>query len=220
MENRMKVSQKILLGALGISLILPLSKSFADEPGKEEFKESIPLPPIEREAEPTPVDEGGLHMNLAGGPSVYMFGEEHTKVASGLFVDVYHDDAPFNFRTGVEGVHINAEQGAFLDGTLPGEEVEVNFIRVPFSFEYMTPVTEDAKFYVGGGPDIIHIDNSISDTSVGMHLGARVVQKVTDTLGIGLEGGYFWAEFDNDKNGKEPDLDSFYISTQLVVDLM
>ncbi|OVE80165.1 hypothetical protein BVY02_01085 [bacterium J17] len=167
---------------------------------------------------PAPEPEGELHLGLSAGVNVLYFDCEDTMVAPGVFLDVAHDDLPLNFRVGVEGGTGEIEQFRFNPDSRLQNDVDFNFVRIPFSLEYVQSVGEESAVHIGGGPDLFTVSRDISDTDVGMHLGARFVQGITDTLGISVEAGYLWAEA-NDK-GEDIDLDSAYTGVHLNIDLM
>lgn len=202
----------------GISLA-GVNSARADQPPPEKFRERIP---VEQPAAPKQevsqkvVEEGGWGVRLAPGVTTYFFSDESNLPAPALYMDVFNRDWPLNFRMGVEGRHMflsQDEAAAASDG--PGRTPRITYIRIPFALEYVMPVAENTKLFLGGGPDIVHVANDIEDTTVGGHLGGRLQQNFDEHWGVAVEGGYMWAEVDGDNNVKNVSLDGAYITPTL-----
>lgn len=148
---------------------------------------------------------------IAIGSPVWFFQEEDTEVGGGIYGDLYPCNYPVNFRIGAEISHIGADQSNALDSAeFPGKPVRLTFIRIPLAVEYVAPLSGKTKFFIGGGPDIIRTANDVSDTSVGLHLSARVLHNFNEHIGLALEAGYMWGEV-NDDGGGDIDLDNTFV---------
>lgn len=148
---------------------------------------------------------------IAAGVPVWSFQEEDTEVGGGLYFDIYPCDYPLNFRIGAEVNHMDLDQpNAASSAEFDGRKVNITFVRIPFAIEYAAALAERTSLFVGGGPNIIRTANDVSDTSVGMHLSARILQNFSDHFGIALEAGYMWGEV-NDDGGGDIDLDNTFI---------
>ena len=199
-----------------LALLLLTSVAIADEPGREEFQERIPLPPTDEVPVPAAAEDDWI-FGVHGGVTVFTLADEHTQVGPALFVDARSTAVPLNLRVGVEGTHVNLEQDRVVNLPGIGANPDVDYVRVPFAIEYYTDLCPKSTLFIGGGPDIISINGVSSDGDVGAHLGARVLQKITDTFGVSLEAGYQWADLDI--YGDPVDLDGAYITTLLSVTL-
>lgn len=176
-------------------------------------------------AEPTPeplamIDEdsdAGSRFGIAAGVNVLYFDCEETEVAPGIFVDYQPSaDLPINLRLGVEGTSVGgAEQFRFREDTAFTEDPDFTLVRIPLSIEHITEISEDLRFFIGGGPELIDVSDDVDDTLVGLHLGARVQQQFTDSLGVSVGAGYIFAEADDDTTGEEVDLDSAFTGVHL-----
>lgn len=184
----------------------------ADRPGNEKFQERIPVPAENWSDEEAKASE--WLFGVAPGATVFMFDEESGgEVFGALYAEVSHSSVPLNFRTGVEFGGFESDQDSVISAA-GIQDADVGFIRVPLSVEYVLPVTESAKLFLGGGGDFIRVDDVPSDNVVGVHASARAQYNFTDLLGLSVEGGYLWAEADLDDHG-DFELDGPYISTLL-----
>lgn len=179
-----------------------------------------PIPEEVQEA-PTPAPvamkekDGGLVLGLSAGVNVLTFKCEDTHVAPALYLDAGHDDLPLNMRLGVEGVDLaDSEQYKHTpESEWFQEEPNFTLIRLPLSLEYVQAIGEKTQVLVGGGPDLLILSGEANDTTVGFHLGARIRQALTDSLGVSVGGGYLWGEAD--VRSEHYDLESAYIGTDL-----
>ena len=103
---------------------------------------------------------------------------------------------------------------SWTSSEFPGKTVEATFIRIPFALEYYQPLAEQVTLFLGGGPDIIHTANDVSDTSVGLHLSARIAFDMNEHWGFAVESGYMWADVDGE-GSKDINLDGAFVSPQL-----
>ncbi|MCO6429911.1 MAG: porin family protein [Deltaproteobacteria bacterium] len=181
---------------------------------REQIQERIPVQPErreERKVAPAPAeDEWGVR--VSPGVTVWFFDKEDTEVGPAGYMDIWNKEYPINFRVGVEGRHLYLSQpeaqgsAEFFDKT-----PDITFIRIPFALEYIVPVDEQTDLFFGVGPDIIHGANDVSDTSVGMHLEARLGYDFADNWGVALAGGYMWGELEG-RDGADIELDTAYVS--------
>ena len=169
-------------------------------------------------------DDSGLNLAIAAGVNVLYFDCEDAAVAPGIFVDYQPDeDLPINIRFGVEGTQVDdAEQFQFRVNTaLSQTSPDFDFIRIPLSIEHVTELGDHTNLFIGGGPDLIIVDgdNNIDDTIVGLHLGARVQQDITEDFAVSLGAGYLFAEADAGDDDEEFDLDGAYTGVHFVANL-
>lgn len=158
----------------------------------------------------TPVECSGWGSRLAAGAPVWFFEEEDTEIGGGIYYDVFSNCKAINFRVGGEVSHISANQpNALASAERPGTDAQLTFVRVPFALEYMTSVADNTFFFLGGGPDIIHTANDIGDTSVGMHVSARLLYNFTNDWGVAVEAGHMWGEVE--ARGGDVDLDNTFV---------
>ena len=184
----------------------------ADRPGNEKFQERIPVPAENWSDEEAKASE--WLFGIAPGATVFMFDEESgAEVLGALYAEVSHSSMPLNFRTGVEFGGFESEQ-ASVQSAAGLKSPDAGFIRVPFSVEYIIPVADSMKMFVGGGADFIRVDDVPSDNLVGFHASARGQYNFTDLLGLSVEGGYLFAEADLEEHG-DFELDGAFISTLL-----
>ena len=159
-------------------------------------------------------------LTLAAGINVLYFDCEDTTVAPGIFADYRPDsELPVNIRLGVEGTEVDVDQFDFGLNAAAAAGTDFNFIRIPLSVEYVMDVAEETKVFIGGGPDLIDISGDYDDTIVGLHLGARVQQDITERIGVSLGAGYLFAEADADDFDEDLDLDGAYTGVHLTADL-
>ncbi len=193
-------------------------------------RENIPAPaPVRKkspiEVAPTPMakESGPLNLGIAGGVNLLYLNCEDTTVLPSLMVDYQPDaDLPINLRLGVEGGKLDAEQGYYTPSSqFFMDKIDTTLIRVPLSVEYIHPVGEETKVFMGGGPSLLMIDGDadnsgieVDDTDVGLHLGARVQQAISDNIAVSLEGGYMFAEMD--AAGDDFDLNGAFTGLHLV----
>lgn len=145
---------------------------------------------------------------------VWFFEDEDTRPAAGLYIDAWRTDLPWNFRVGVEGRHMNLDQDAAQFGReWIDKTTRVTYMRIPFAVEYMDSIGKDTTWFIGGGPDIIHLANDISETDVGGHIGTRLHYGFNDNWGVSLEAGYMWARLDGE--GDKINLDGAYVTPAL-----
>ncbi len=151
---------------------------------------------------------------LSPGATVWFFDKESTLLGPAAFLDFWRTDYPINYRIGVEGRHMYLGQPEadfareYFDKT-----THITFIRIPFAVEYMHTVNDNTTWYLGGGPDIIHTANDLSDTNVGMHLGTRLHYAFNEKWGMAIEAGYMWGDVDGE--GADVKLDNAYITPTL-----
>lgn len=193
-----------------------VGEAVADRPAREEFRETIPgrePPPLVR-TEPLPVDSAEWKFRLSPGVTVWFFDKEDDTAGPALFMDFWRTDIPVNWRVGIEGRHLDLEQpSSDAIAEFPGKTPEITFIRIPFSVEYIMPLWDNTDLYLGGGPDIIHTANDLSETEVGGHLAARLHYAFNERWGAAVEGGYLWAQVDGPAGDIE--LDGAYVTPQV-----
>lgn len=172
-------------------------------------------PMSEPEPEPMVKETGGLEFGIAAGFNVLFFDCEDTHVAPALYVDAKHSDVPLNLRLGVEGVDLaDSEQYKYTpESQWFQEEPNFSLIRLPLSLEYVHSLAEKTELLVGGGPDLLILGGEAHDTTVGVHLGARVRQALSDSLGVSAGGGYLWGE--GDVRNEDYDLGSAFVGADL-----
>ena len=184
-----------------------------------------PVPPLE-EPVSLDVEPSDFGLGIAGGLNVLFLTCEDTAVAPSIMLDYQPSkDLPLNIRAGAELGSIDGEQFFFTpESQFFQDNLDLTVVRIPVSLEYVTPIGEGTKFFIGGGPDLMVVsgdaDNSgvdVDDTDVGLHLSARVQQQITDGIALSLEGGYLWAELDAE--GEDLDLDSAFTAVHLVAAL-
>lgn len=213
--NMNKLLSSFFKSTLSVAILgsaLMVGTASADAPGREEFKERIPLPPTDEVPVPE-ADNDEWILGAHAGVTVFALADEHTQVGPALFFDARNTSVPLNFRVGVEGTHLNVQQSR-VDGRPDiGDTPDLTYVRVPTAIEYVADLCDKSTLYVGGGPDLISISGLGNDTDWGAHLGARVLNKITDNMGISLEAGYQWADLDI--YGGPIDLDGAYVTTLL-----
>ena len=175
--------------------------------------------------EPVVVETSGgdLNLGISGGVNVFYFNCEDTMVAPSLMVDYQPDSSlPINLRLGVEGGSLDAEQYYHTpESQFFQDKLDLSFIRVPLSIEYILKSSEDTKAFIGGGPSLLMIDGDsdvggvdVDDTDVGLHLAVRVQQAVSDNIAVSLEGGYLFSEMEADNS--DFDAEGAYTGVHLV----
>lgn len=148
------------------------------------------------------------------GVPVWFFDEEDTLPGAGAYFDTWRTDTPLSFRVGVEGRHMYlGQEAADFAREWPDKTTKITYLRIPFALEYMHPLAENTTGFIGVGPDIIHTANDLSETSVGLHVSARLHYAFDEHWGTSLEGGYVWAEVDGE--GEDVELDNAYITPAL-----
>lgn len=206
----------LMRAVLTISAVILVSatSAFADRPATEELRETVPLQDRQAVQAQTIPAATGCNVRASAGVPVWFFTDEDNEAAAGAYFDYWCADVPLNYRLGVELRHLDIKQGdaaAFAEG--PGQPAEMTYVRIPMAVEYYQAIDEDMTWYIGLGPDIINGANDISDTAVGMHIGTRVHYAFTENWGASLEGGYMWAELED--NGSDFDLDGWYVTPAL-----
>lgn len=153
---------------------------------------------------------------ISAGVPMWFFNQENSELAgAGAALDVWCDEAPVNLRVGVEGRHMYlSQESAQFAREFDDKTPRITFIRIPFAAEYMFKVGDATTAYLGGGPDIIHTANDISETSVGMHVSGRLHHAITKEIGVSLEAGYMWGSIDG-QNGDNIKLDNAFITPML-----
>jgi Outer membrane protein beta-barrel domain len=218
------------LFSLGLLVIPQLSNADGCAPGQPCWKKKpkakakaameAPLAPTPTPAAPAPVVtpepvKADSKMSVGLGVNVLFFDCEDPTVAPGIRVNYGIADMPLNLQVGFEGANIDSVQYKFArPHPFGGKNPDITFLRLPVSLEYVIDVAENTGFYLGGGPDLFHIDGEGTDTDVGGHLGARVQHNITDTLGLSVETGYLWAEAK--QRSVKTDLDSAYVGTHVM----
>lgn len=158
-----------------------------------------------------PVEECEWKYRLSPGVPVWFLEDESSLPAAALYMDVWRTDMPWNFHVGVEGRHMYLTQDAAAYAQeWEDKTTRVTYMRIPFAVEYMESLSKDTTWYIGGGPDIIHTANDISETDVGGHIGTRLHYGFDKNWGLSLEAGYMWARLDGE--GKNINLDGAYVS--------
>lgn len=207
----------LLLLSLGLFVVVQGVQ--ADAPPEEQFRERVEMPerksPPPRKERRVQMDETGWGTRLSLGVTEAFFDEEDTETLPAMHLDIWNKEYPWNFRVGVEGGnHINLDQeNAAPIAEAPGKTPQITFVRIPFALEYIMPVSERTRVFIGGGPDIIHTANDLSETDVGLHLGVRLGHDFNEHWGVSVEGGYWWGDVDSGVNDIE--LDSAYVTPQL-----
>ena len=213
----MKSISKALTGALlGLTTLVVATPAvlFADVVPKSDFQERVNIPRQEVPAAKPIAAACGMNARLSGGLPIWFFDEEDTVAGGGAYMDIWDCEYPLNFRVGAEIRHMDLDQNAAAgNAEFPGKTVEITYVRIPLAVEYMTPVYDDTTLYLGVGPDIINAANDVSDTSVGMHLGARLHYAFDENWGAAVEAGYMWGEFDG--NAGDIDMDGAYLTPQV-----
>jgi len=98
----------------------------------------------------------------------------------------------------------------------PTKTTRVTFLRIPIGFEYIQPLANGTNLYVGGGPDILHTANDITETNVGMHVATRIHHAFDERFGAALEVGYMWGYLNNP--GKDVNLSNAYVTPSVTYD--
>jgi hypothetical protein len=151
------------------------------------------------------------NFRLSAGMASWFFEKENNLSAPSLALDFWRSDVPLNIRLGIEGRHMYLGQDAAIFAQeAPEKTTRITYLRIPFALEYIQPIAEDTNVYLGGGPDILHSANDVSETSVGGHIGARIHVALTEDVGLSIEGGYMWARLDGDS--KSIVLDGAYVT--------
>ena len=179
---------------------------------------AAPEPVVYRDPVPVPVEEDcGCTPNarISGGVPIWFFNQENSQLAgAGAALDVWCDEAPINLRVGVEGRHMYLGQdSAQFAREFDDKTPRITFIRIPFAAEYMFKVGEDTTAFIGGGPDIIHTANDISETNVGLHVSGRLYQAITKDIGVSVEAGYMWGQVDG--QGGNVKLDNAFVTPMI-----
>lgn len=168
---------------------------------------------------PAPLAEEpcGWGNRFSAGVPVWMFDEEASDAGGGVYFDLYHCCLPLNLRVGAEVTHMDANQESALSAAEwnDGRDANLTFVRIPFAIEYVYSFNDSTRVFLGGGPDIIHTANDITETSVGAHLSARFMRDLTERFGIAVEAGYAWARVDTEEAG-DVVLDNAFIVPSLV----
>lgn len=202
-----------LCGISFAALLLCVSVALADMPGKEQFKEKIAVrEPVKQLQEPVAVKPScGWDARISGGVPVYFFSKEDTKTTGGVYMDVFPCTVPLNLRIGAEVRHMPLDQNNSAEyAEWPGKQTRISYIRIPLAVEYVHPVAEKTNLYLGGGPDIIHTANDLTDTTVGLHLGGRLQYEWENRLSVAVEGGYMWGHV-SDRGNDNMTLDGAYV---------
>jgi len=196
---------KILLAFLAVMLVSGVV--FADIAPKEEFKEKIPV--VEPEV-PVVMETCSWGARFSAGVPVWFFRDEDTAASGGVYLDVFPCELPINLRVGAEVRHMGISQDNALAYVEQGEkEAKITYVRIPISAEYFVSLMDRTSLYLTIGPDLVRTANDISDFTVGMHLGARLMYEFENNISLSVEGGYMWAEVKDD--GPKVNLDGAYI---------
>jgi hypothetical protein len=170
---------------------------------------------MQKVAQPITQEECDCSPNfrLSGGVPVWFFTQESSNLpGSGAALDFWCNEMPVNFRVGVEGRHMYLGQSsADFAREWADKTTRITFIRIPFSVEYYHALSENWTGFIGGGPDIVHTANDLTETGVGGHLSARVHYAFNANWGVSLEAGYMWASLDGE-NGRDVRLDNAFVS--------
>lgn len=227
MDRNSKTRKIVFAAAVFVQLCcfgtVVLADGMPEEPRKRSVQRQVPPPPPEVREAPAPhrvsqtattEENCEWKARLSPGLSVWFFDEEDTLPGPAAFLDVWRTDMPVNFRVGVEGRHMYLDQeSAQFAREWEDKTPRVTYIRIPFAVEYIQPIDKASTLYLGGGPDIVHTANDISDTNVGMHLGARLHYAFNDHWGLAVEGGYMWGDVDGP--GEDVEFDGAYVTPQL-----
>jgi hypothetical protein len=207
--------KQLTFSFLAASLLAIFGFAQADNLRKDAFQETIPIP---REEVPQQIadDCSGATFGLSAGVPTWFFDKEKSQTGAGVWGDIRPKCTPLNIRIGVEGRHMDAYQpAARAAAEFPGLTPELTFIRIPLSFEYAHDLDDSTHWFAGLGPDIIHVANDVSDTSVGFHLSTRFQYDITKNFNVGLEAGYLWASVDGPTDDVE--LDTAFVTPSLGV---
>jgi hypothetical protein len=201
-----RVKRKVRPAPAAAPVVVDPPPALPPEPEPVVYRE--PVPAVEEDCGCTP------NARVSAGVPIWFFNEENNLAGAAAALDVWCDEAPINLRVGVEGRHMYLGQDAArfaqeFDGKTP----RITFIRIPFAAEYMFKAGESTTAYLGGGPDIIHTANDVSETSVGMHLSGRLHYAITKEVGVSLEAGYMWGRIDGE--GEDIKLDNAFVTPML-----
>jgi hypothetical protein len=210
------MNRKKIYSSLFVASLLSLSGLvYADNLRKDTFEERIPIP-AEEVPEQIVDDCSGVNFGLSAGVPTWFFDNEDSHTGAGLYGDIRPKCAPLNVRLGIEGRHVDFYQpGALEAAEWPGKTPELTFIRIPLSIEYVADIGENTHWFAGLGPDLIHVANDVSDTSVGFHLSTRAQYDITKSVNVALEAGYMWGEVSGP--GADIELDTAYLTPQVGV---
>lgn len=194
----------LLITAYALVFVGSLKPAFADSPGKEVFRERIPVREEETRAEPiqeermVQADESEWLFSVSPTVNMVFFKDDRNRPLYGLHFNARKSDIPINYRIGIEGAHFDSEnppiERTFVNSGSFASGPELTFIRIPIAIEYFHEVNEDLNLYAGPGLDIIRIDNIVEDTGTALHLSGRLGYELTEDWEATVEGGYMFAE--------------------------
>ena len=196
---------KLVMASLAAVLVSGVA--FADMPAKEEFKETIPV----AQPEPVVVEPAcGWGYRLHAGVPIWFFKDEDSAATGGVYMDAFPCELPINLRVGAEVRHLGFDSKEAMYYAETGEDkAHITYVRIPISVEYMVELVEQTTLYLSIGPDLVSTANDVSDFTVGMHLGLRLMYEFENNVSVSLDSGYMWAQVKD--GGPDVSLDGAYL---------